>query len=475
MARWRASWILGLGATVLVGCVTKPEPKADEVRALAIPHVAVPQAWSMQANPAPVEAGWLATFGDPQLDALVAEALANNPDLAVAAARVEQADAQVDLATAQLKPAIGILGRAGSKPVSDLVAMLSGVMLRLTWEIDLWGRLRYARYAAIAERDASGADYRFARQSLAASVARAWFVAAETAQQAKLANTMAGDAERLVGLSNDRLRVGAGNETDVLAARASQANYEDAAKQVELAHRSALRALEILVGRYPSAAIQAREDLDPFPGPVPTGMPMDALDRRPDLIAAQRRVAAAFDLVGEAKASFWPTLDISAGYGRVSRRSRVASAVNQTTASGSATTVVPIYFGGRLTGNVALRTAEQHEAIANYGRLALQALDEVETALDNEATLATREALLRQATDDSRRAAGLTETSYRVGKSDLRDVMNRQLSANAAEVALLAVRRERLVRRIDLHLALGGDFVTGDAAVDAGASTGEQR
>ena len=142
MARWRASWILGLGATVLVGCVTKPEPKADEVRALAIPHVAVPQAWSMQANPAPVEAGWLATFGDPQLDALVAEALANNPDLAVAAARVEQADAQVDLATAQLKPAIGILGRAGSKPVSDLVAMLSGVMLRLTWEIDLWGRLR---------------------------------------------------------------------------------------------------------------------------------------------------------------------------------------------------------------------------------------------------------------------------------------------------------------------------------------------
>ena len=85
----------------------------------------------------------------------------------------------------------------------------------------------------------------------------------------------------------------------------------------------------------------------------------------------------------------------------------------------------------------------------------------MESALDGEGTLATREELLRASAADSRRAASLTEESYRIGKSDLRDVMNRQLSANAAEVALLAVRRERLVRRVDLHLALGGDFVAG--------------
>ena len=468
MATRRIAFASGLAAALLAGCVTSPEPTADEVQAQALGHVTVPQAWANKANAAPVEAGWLATFGDPQLDALVIEALEYNPDLAMAAARIEQADAQVDLAQAQLKPAIGILGRAGSKPISDLVAMLSVAMIRLAWEIDLWGRLRYARNAAVAQRDASSADYRFARQSLAASVARAWFLSTETAQQAALADRMADDASRLVDLSNDRFRIGAGNETDVMAARASAANYKDAARQVELAHRQALRALEILVGRYPAAAIEAREDLVPFPGPVPTGMPADALDRRPDLLAAERRVAAAFDLVGEAKASFWPSLSLAAGYGRVNREAlNVLQNRERTTSSGSATVVVPLYTGGQLTGQVALRTAEQKEAVANYAKLALQALDEVENALDAEDTLATREELLRVSAADSRRAAGLTETSYRIGKSDLRDVMNRNLSANAAEVALLAVRRERLVRRVDLHLALGGDFVAAPPAKEA--------
>ncbi len=476
MPQHRILFASGLAAALLAGCVTAPEPTAEEVQAQALGHVEVPQGWHSNANVAAVEAGWLATFGDPQLDALVTEALQYNPDLAIAAARMEQSAAQVDLATAQLKPAIGLLGRAGSKPVSDLVAMLSGVMLRMSWEIDLWGRLRYARNAAKAQHDASGADWRFARQSLAASVARTWFLATETAQQARLANRMAEDAQRLAGLSDDRLRVGAGNETDVLAARASAANYQDAARQVELAHRQALRALEILVGRYPAATIAARDDLVPFPGPVPAGMPADALDRRPDLLAAERRVAAAFDLVGEAKASFWPSITLSAGYGRVSRKAldftRNASG---NTASISGTAVVPLYTGGALTGQVRLRTAEQREAVANYARLALQALDEVENALDAEATLATREDLLRASAEDSRRAAGLTETAYRIGKSDLRDVMGRLLSANASEVALLAVRRERLVRRVDLHLALGGDFVAAAPAADEAPATGTAR
>ena len=145
----------------------------------------------------------------------------------------------------------------------------------------------------------------------------------------------------------------------------------------------------------------------------------------------------------------------------------IVAPVGSDSGDGSATVVVPLYTGGQLTGQVALRTAEQKEAVANYAKLALQALDEVENALDAEDTLATREELLRVSAEDSRRAAGLTETSYRIGKSDLRDVMNRNLSANAAEVALLAVRRERLVRRIDLHLALGGDFVAAPPAKEA--------
>lgn len=113
MSRRRTSISLGLATTLLVACATSPEPTPEDTRAEALGHVQIPQTWSAPADAAPIEAGWLAAFNDPQLDALVAQALAHNPDLAMAAARVEQANAQVDLAAAQLQPAIGILGRGG--------------------------------------------------------------------------------------------------------------------------------------------------------------------------------------------------------------------------------------------------------------------------------------------------------------------------------------------------------------------------
>lgn len=464
--------------TVVSACAVLPEPTGDEVRQQALGRVAIPPNWSAQASAAQVEEGWLATFRDAALSQLVYEALANNPDLLMAAARVEQANAQLDIAQAQLKPAIGLLGRAGSKPVTDLVPLLSGVMLRLSWELDLWGRLRYARNAARAARDATSADYRYAQQSLAASVARAWFVASETKLQLALAQDMTDSAGRLVTLSEQRERVGAGTGSDVLVARSNRATYEDAQQQLELAHRQALRALELLLGRYPGATLAASDALTAFPAPVPVGIPADVLNRRPDMVAAERRVAAAFDKVGEAKAAMLPTLSLSAGYGRISNEAvELREDLEQTTTSVSATAIAPLYTGGALTGQVQLRTAEQKEAVADYARRALLALNEVEDALNAERILAERERILGEAAEASRRATVLEETSYRIGKSDLRAVSQRQLATWASEIALLSVRRERLSRRVDLHLALGGSFgeaPTEPVAAAPNTTTGER-
>ncbi len=441
------------------GCAVLPEPTATEVQAQALGKVVVPPNWSAQASAAQVEDGWLRSFDDAELSRLVYEALENNPDLWVASARLEMANAQVDIAEAQLKPAIGILGRAGSKPVADLVAMLSGVMLRMSWEIDLWGRMRYARNAARASRDATSADYRYAQQSLAAAVARAWFVASETRLQQQLSAEMVDSATRLLAMSEQRRQVGIGTDADIMAARASLASYADAQQQVGLAHRQALRALELLLGRYPGATLAARDSLTPFPGPVPVGIPMDVLNRRPDMVAAERRVAAAFDRVGEARASMLPTLSLSAGYGRISNEAvQMRDDLEQTTASTAATTVIPLYTGGALTAQVAVRTAEQKAAVADYARRALLALGEVEDALNADRVLGERERILGDAAAASRDATRLEQDAYRVGKSDLRAVNQRQLAQWSAEVALLHVRRERLARRVDLHLALGGNF-----------------
>ena len=452
------------------GCAVLPEPTATQVQAQALGRVVVPPNWSAQASAAQVEDGWLASFNDPELSRLVYEALENNPDLWVASARLEMANAQVDIAEAQLKPAIGVLGRAGNKPVADLVALLSGVMLRMSWEIDLWGRMRYARNAAKASRDATSADYRYAQQSLAAAVARAWFVASETRLQQQLAAEMVDSADRLLQLSEQRRKVGVGTDAEIMAARANLASYADAQQQMELAHRQALRGLELLLGRYPGATLAARDALTPFPAPVPVGIPADVLNRRPDMVAAERRVASAFDRVGEARASMLPGLSLSAGYGRISNEAvQMRDDLEQTTGSTAATAIVPLYTGGALTAQVAVRTAEQKVAVADYARRALVALGEVEDALNAERVLAERERILGDAAAAGRDATRLEQDAYRVGKSDLRAVNQRQLAQWAAEVALLNVRRERLVRRIDLHLAVGGSF--GDAPL-ATADTG---
>ncbi|UWX04255.1 TolC family protein [Pseudoxanthomonas sp. NC8] len=186
-------------------------------------------------------------------------------------------------------------------------------------------------------------------------------MASETRLQQKLAAEMVDSAGNLLQISENRRKVGIGTDVDIMTARANLSSYADAQQRTELAYRRALRGLELLLGRYPGATLAARDSLTAFPGPVPAGIPADALNRRPDMIAAERRVASAFDRVGEAKASMLPSLSLSAGYGRISNEAvQMRDDLEQTIASTSATAVVPLYTGGELTAQVggAYRRAE---------------------------------------------------------------------------------------------------------------------
>jgi len=160
------------------GCVLQSPPATDELQKDALPHTALPEAWKTAgAEAAPVADRWLASFNDPALSALVDEALAYNADLQIAAARVEQAAGYVNVARASLLPWVGAAGRVGDK--SGTGGGLEGVFLSASLELDVWGRVRYGRAAAQAQSEATAADFAYARQSLAATVAKSWFAAIE--------------------------------------------------------------------------------------------------------------------------------------------------------------------------------------------------------------------------------------------------------------------------------------------------------
>jgi len=469
----RSSALLGaLCLTLLAGCATKPPPTLAEIHEQSGTLASMPlgNPWKAGATAGPIADNWLASFDDAQLNALVAEAMTNNPDLRVSAARVQQAEQYVEMARAALRPSVNLLGMGGVKS-GDASSPLTGVSLGASWEPDLWGRLRYSRNAYQATYASAQADYEFGRQSLAATMAKAWFTASETWLQLKIAEDMVKSGQALVRLADQRWQVGPGNEQDVALARSNLGTFEDNAKQVRLAHSQALRALELLLGRYPSAELKARQELPALPGPVPAGLPLEMLERRPDMIAAERRVAAAFNRVGEAKAAMLPRIILSANIATIqSDFLQLKEDFENPTGGLGAKLIAPVYQGGSLRTQVKIRTLEQKEATADYARMALRALGDVENALAAVSTLAERDQLLKRNLADNQRALELAQTSYRVGRIDLRSVEQQQLTLNSAKLALLRVQSEQLSQRANLHLVLGGSFETPPAEAATVAS-----
>jgi NodT family efflux transporter outer membrane factor (OMF) lipoprotein len=453
----RALLALALAAAA-AGCALEAPPKAEDVRGQALPNLTLPQQWADQGGATgAVLNGWLATFQDPQLAALVQEALSYNPDLQVAAARVQQASAYVKLAGATLYPQVNLLARGGGTMSGDSSG-LEGIGVFANWEIDLWGRVRAGREAAQLQYVSVALEAEYAAQSLAAMVAKSWFLATEARLQKAAAEEMVRSSERLVSLAQDRQRVGSGNEYDVTLARASLETYRDAAQQLDLAYRQSLRAIETLLGRYPAAAIGVPPQLAANPGPVPVGMPSDLLERRPDVVAAERRVATAFYRVEEAKAARLPSISLTASVTSVSSELFVLKDRDNPVWSAGGKLLAPLYLGGALQSQVEIRTAEQQQAVAEYGRVGARAFGEVENALATGFNLDQRAAILARAVAENERALELAQVRYRVGSGDLRAVQQQQLSLYGARVSLLRVRSEELVQRVNLHLALGGGF-----------------
>jgi multidrug efflux system outer membrane protein len=451
--------ILSVTAMIAIGaCGLKSPPDTAEVKKEAMPNISVPVGWATAGPTADlVEGNWIASFGDEKLTAAVEEGILHNPDLRAGAARVEQAILQAKLAGAKLYPSVDILARGGGKLSGDGSGLQGGV-LSVNWELDLWGRVRYGRAAAAADADAAALDFRYARHSLAGVVAKTWFLAIEAELQAQTARQTLRDSEELVRLAEVRSEVGVGNDEDVYVARASLATYRDVSRQIELSRTEALRAIELLIGRYPGAAIELASQLPGQPPAVPVGLPSDLLERRPDVVAAERRVAAAFNRIHEAKAARLPVIGLTTGVSSISSSLFVLQDRDNPVWNAGANLLMPVFRGGALKTQVEVRTAQQKQALAEYASVGLRAFGEVENALTAEIAAREREAILEQAMADNQRAFEIVRTQFDVGKTDFRFVSQRQLVLNSTRSSIIRMQTEQRIQRVNLHLALGGNF-----------------
>ncbi len=441
-------------AAVGAGCAVK-QPPADLSRSQV---QGVPDRFAAATDPAqpegPVRDNWLGEFGDGRVLALVEAAVGHNPDLAVAAARWEEARARLKVAGSFLRPQIDAFGTAQRADPGELpIANRFDLGMQVSWEADLWGRLRSQQEAARAAAQASGWEYEFARQSLAAAVVDAWFLAV-TARLQTAINQQQVEAEQFTAkVTRDKIDVGAASQLDLNVAEANLALAEESLRQSQGALLEAQRALEILLGSYPSAALAVADALPPLPPPPPVGLPSQLLERRPDLIAADRVVAAAFYGVESARAARLPRVALSASLGTLLDPTEEIWSIG-------ANLLAPVFTGGRLEGEVEIATAQQRQALAQYVSVALRAFREVESALSNEQVLAYRQTKLERADEMLRSASTIADDRYNAGILNILDLtqVRRQDFANRSQ--LLRVRTERLRQRLNLHLALGGSFDT---------------
>ena len=443
-----------LAPVLLVACATAPPPEAEEALAKVLPSsTEIPAEFQLdELDSGEVDDGWIATFGDTRLDALVDEAVANNLNLRAAASQVDRAAGLARLAGASLKPMVG-LGGGGGETFSDM-DVLSGnsynAALTMSWEADVWGKLRQRAAAGEAGLAATTADFAFARQSIAATTAKTWFLATEIAQQLRLAEESVDIFSEVLEIVTVKERVGQVTMQDVYLTGADLSSAEESVQQATAARDSILRGLEVLLGRYPGADIETASEQLPLPPAIPVGVPSDLISRRPDLQAAEARVRAAFFLTEEARLAKLPSFDLSVSAGYTS----LADFIGQL----SAGVIAPLYTGGALEGQLEIATADQMAAIAVYGQSVLTAFMEVENSLANERIFTRRLALLEKVVDDNQSAYQLAVKQYEVGRIEVLDVLQIQARVLAARSALIRIQNERLATRIDLHLALGGSF-----------------
>jgi multidrug efflux system outer membrane protein len=483
--------VLGAAACfAFASCAIKQPPFGADIMPESA-RAQIPGHWAGPHRSGGVVPNWILTFHDPELTALVRDAIERNPDLKAAAARVEASRAAVRIAASSLYPRIAMKGlgeRQGQHLSGDLGRDINppdfgssgvensggagldtsmadtsrrwvyGIAAGAAWEADVWGRIRSKKAAAKAESEALEADYEFARQSLAAAVARAYFTTIEAAQQEANAQETLSVYQQYSNLTDIQKQHGFASDFDVSQIKSRTASAEDALYTAQQARAQTIRAIEIVTSHYPAGRFDVRRSFPRQPRGVPAGLPAQLLERRPDLIASERRFAAAFHRVNEARTARLPRFVLSAasGLGTADLDSVGSLSALVWTFAGGITQ--PIFFGGELQAAQDLRTAEQKAAAANYVSHALHAFGDVEDALANDYYLRQREGALGSAVSSSGESVNFAGKQLEQGQIDMFTILRLAGENLAAKVQLTQIRASRLRERVNLYLALGGDF-----------------
>jgi NodT family efflux transporter outer membrane factor (OMF) lipoprotein len=451
--------------SLCVGCAVGP----DYVR----PSVATPSAYKevagwTQATPADAhdKGEWWTLFNDPVLNELEQRVMTSNQNIAAASAAYAQARALVREQRAEIFPSVDLAAgtaRSRSNNVNTGASSTSNnyrVEIGASWEVDVWGRIRRSVESAKANAAATAADLANARLSAQGELASDYWQLRETDAEIALVKATVDAYQRNLQITQNRYDVRIAAKTDVLQAQTQLASTQATLAGLDSQRAQLEHAIAVLVGESPETFSIATADWNPTLPAVPAAMPSDLLQRRPDIAAAERRVAVANAQIGVQKAAYFPTLNFS-GTGD-SSATAVSQLFNASTYLWSLglTATETLFDAGARRASVDAARAAYDETVANYRQTVLSAFADVENQLIALTVLERQYELRKQASVAADEAEQLTLNQYRAGLVDYTNVVSVQATAFNARTTLAQAMRDRQTTTVALIQALGGAWDT---------------
>ena len=384
-----------------------------------------------------MDAKWWTLYGNAELDQLIAEVELKNYSLQAAAARTNQARALTEVALASKLPTVVAGGQ------NDL-----GILAN--WEIDLWGRIQRSIEASGATAQASAADLAAMKLSLQAQLAQNYFNLRVQDEQIRLLQETTVAYERLLKVTQNQYAVGVADRSAILQVQSQINTVQSQMHEVKVSRAQLEHAIAVLVGKPPADFAIAKSALTAQVPEVPAALPADLLLRRPDIAAAERRMAAASAKIGEAEASAYPSLNLFAG---VSIRKGLL---------GGAKTLFPLYSGGATKAKQSEASLAYEVEIANYQQAVLNAFRDVEDNLAGMQSLEAAAENKAEAVKSARAALSIMNNQQQVGIIHYPTLISAQTAALDSEKVGLDILAKRLMASVNLIKALGGGWHPGE-------------
>jgi len=448
-------------ALALSACAPMPAPVPDNAQAVLPAQWSTPLTTNSEHTPA-IATDWWTQLGDAQLNALVAQALANNTDILSAMARVQEAQANLALTDSAHSPQINATlatqaGRSlGALGPTHTRSLQPG--LQTSWELDVWGRLSAQSQAANARVQASQADRDAVALSVAATTVQTYVGLRALQTQLTISQATVQSRAQALQLAQDQVRVGYSSQLQLTQAQAEYASVQQQVQQLLWQIDKQVNTLHLLLGEAGGNAMPAAAaDWQALQLPaVPSSLPSQLLERRPDIVRAAYTLAASDHNLNAQRAAFLPQVSLSATVGSLLINSLDYNPLTVWSLGGSL--LAPLFNGGRLHAQMDAATAQRNQAAYAYRASVLSAFADVENALTGTRRLEEQSQLATQRRDVLQQSLGFAHDRYEAGYASYLEELDAQRNLYAAQLEVVKLRQAELDNRVQLYKALGGGW-----------------